>query len=243
MKTMKVKSIKKLEGKRRVINLNVDKNHTFVTKNGIVTHNCDYFSPNAQAALRNVINTNLNYCRWIMTANYPEKIIPEMRNGRTPEIDFSYSETEIKEVAPTLFKRVLEILKMEEIAVENPKALAQFIFKTMPNVRFILKTLQNIAAQNCGKIPAEISVKKEELTVEFFKNLLNQNYDDIVRFVHRTPQSQIMMFIEMHLTDLVSDFESQKTLMTWAAHYQSMSKGVETIYTITLLMNMKGLLK
>lgn len=39
MNTVKVKSIKKVES-GRVINLHVKKNNTFVTSNGIVTHNC-----------------------------------------------------------------------------------------------------------------------------------------------------------------------------------------------------------
>jgi len=39
----KIKSIKKI-GSGKVRNLTVNKNHTFVTKNGIVTHNCDLAS-------------------------------------------------------------------------------------------------------------------------------------------------------------------------------------------------------
>ena len=40
MNLSKVKSIKKI-AKGKVRNLTVSKNHTFVTENGIVTHNCD----------------------------------------------------------------------------------------------------------------------------------------------------------------------------------------------------------
>jgi len=40
METKKVVSIKKV-GRGHVRNLCVNKNHTFVTSNGIVTHNCD----------------------------------------------------------------------------------------------------------------------------------------------------------------------------------------------------------
>ena len=52
---MKIKSIKRInEG--HVINLTVHKNHTFITKNGIVTHNCDRLTPDAQAAYRGFID-------------------------------------------------------------------------------------------------------------------------------------------------------------------------------------------
>ena len=43
MNVVKVKSIKKVES-GRVINLHVKKNNTFVTSNGIVTHNCGHSS-------------------------------------------------------------------------------------------------------------------------------------------------------------------------------------------------------
>ena len=36
--------------------MTVDKNHTFITENGIVTHNCDGVTKNAQSALRGVIS-------------------------------------------------------------------------------------------------------------------------------------------------------------------------------------------
>lgn len=43
LELQKIKSIKKI-GKGRVRNLTVNKNHTFLTSNGIVTHNCDLAS-------------------------------------------------------------------------------------------------------------------------------------------------------------------------------------------------------
>jgi hypothetical protein len=43
LETQKIKSIKKI-GKGKVRNLTVTKNHTFLTSNGIVTHNCDLAS-------------------------------------------------------------------------------------------------------------------------------------------------------------------------------------------------------
>ena len=71
---IKIKSIVKLEEKH-VINLCVNKNHTFLTRNGIVTHNCDHITPDAQAAFRGFLDEFSSNCSFIFTGNYKTKII------------------------------------------------------------------------------------------------------------------------------------------------------------------------
>ena len=56
MQKLAIKSIKKVQGHRRVYDLSVDSNHNFVIGNNkLLTHNCDYMSPNAQAMLLNMM--------------------------------------------------------------------------------------------------------------------------------------------------------------------------------------------
>ena len=55
MKSAKVVSIRKV-GTGKVRNLTVHKNHTFVTENGVVTHNCDLAEPaNIMGALQSIL--------------------------------------------------------------------------------------------------------------------------------------------------------------------------------------------
>ena len=76
MQKLKVKNIKKLNEKQNVYDLTVQENHNFfIGKNQILTHNCDYMSTNAQAALRNLMETYSQHTRFILTCNYVEKII------------------------------------------------------------------------------------------------------------------------------------------------------------------------
>lgn len=60
MKTLKVTAIRKI-GTGKVRNLTVYKNHTFVTKNGIVTHNCDAANPNSALCLQAVLEKGRYY--------------------------------------------------------------------------------------------------------------------------------------------------------------------------------------
>ena len=243
MKVMKVKSIKKLNKVGRVINLNVEKNHTFVTSNGIVTHNCDYMSKSAQAGLRNIINLTQGYCRWILTANYPQKIIPAIRSSRLVEIPFAPTRDEIlKEVAPHMWKRMNEILKSEKIGVEDYKSLQKWMVANLPNIRYILKSIQIMGAQNSRVIPASISLESHDITVEGFKTIVKGNYENLVKFVYATPQEVIMEFFQEHLTEMVLNPENYTKALTLTSQFQSMQKGVEEIYTISWLLNLKTLI-
>lgn len=46
----------------------------------ILLDEADYLTPNAQAALRNVMETYSNICRFILTCNYPQKVIPALHS-------------------------------------------------------------------------------------------------------------------------------------------------------------------
>ena len=46
----------------------------------IILDECDYITPNAQAALRNLIETFSKHCRFILTCNYVERIIDPIQS-------------------------------------------------------------------------------------------------------------------------------------------------------------------
>ena len=77
MKIVKIKTIKKLEDVRHVYDLNVSSNHNFfIGKTDTLTSNCDFLTTNAQASLRNILETYSLNTRFILTANYKEKLLP-----------------------------------------------------------------------------------------------------------------------------------------------------------------------
>jgi DNA polymerase III delta prime subunit len=80
MQKLLINSIKYSENKQ-VYDLSVDDNHNFfITNKHILTHNCDYLSPNAQAALRGVMEEYSSTSRFILTCNYPNRIIPAIHS-------------------------------------------------------------------------------------------------------------------------------------------------------------------
>lgn len=210
----------------------------------LILDEADHISQQAQAALRNVINVTQNHCRFILTANYPEKIIPPLRDSRIPVIKFEFTKDELlKEMAPMLWKRLMKIIKSEGYEIEEVASLQKFMVENLPNIRFILKTIQMVAATENGKISSDIHVNTAIISMEMFKAILDSPYEDIMRFVMRTSQEEIVKFIMDNLEQLTDDKQKQLQIVTWTAHYQSMFKGVEEIYTIALLLNIANILK
>jgi DNA polymerase III delta prime subunit len=135
---MKIKRITK-KGKGRVLNLTVQKNHTFITENGIPTHNCDYLTPNAQAVLRNLIESSYKSARFILTANYPKKIIPALHSRIQI---FQLERPNLDQIAD----RIIKIIENEKIELnstnDGTEDLIKLIKDTFPDVRKTIQTLQ-----------------------------------------------------------------------------------------------------
>lgn len=175
MKTMKVKNIKKV-GIGRVLNLTVDKNHTFVTENGITTHNCDYLTPSAQSVLRGIIERFSSNCSFIFTANFPNRIIDPI-HSRTVGVEFKIKQDEKPVMQAQLFKRVVDILKNENVEYDN-EVLVTVINKFYPDNRKVLNQFQQYA--NGGSIDSGILMELEEVSIEsLMKAIANKKFKEI----------------------------------------------------------------
>ena len=100
----------------------------------IILDEFDYMTPNAQAILRNLMETFSRHCRFILTCNYVEKVISPIRS-RTQE--FQIVPPSKKEVAV----QIPQILGSEAITFE-PKNLVPIIDASYPDIRKIINTCQ-----------------------------------------------------------------------------------------------------
>lgn len=135
LKQIKIKSIKKLEQKRHVYDISVEGNHNFFIGNTeTLTHNCDYLTPVAQAALRNLMETFSKSTRFILTCNYPEKVIdPIQSRCQTFEI--------IPPTKKDVAKRLNDILINEGIQFEMQDLLV-IVNSGYPDIRRVINAAQ-----------------------------------------------------------------------------------------------------
>ena len=100
----------------------------------IIMDEFDYMTPNAQAILRNLMETFSGHCRFILTCNYVEKVIEPIQSRCQT---FQIVPPTKKDVAVQMSK----ILKAEEVEFEV-KDLVPIIDAAYPDIRKVINTCQ-----------------------------------------------------------------------------------------------------
>jgi DNA polymerase III delta prime subunit len=120
----------------------------------IIMDEFDYMTPNAQAILRNLMETFSKHCRFILTCNYVEKVIEPIQSRCQ---SFQIVPPTKKDVAIQMSK----ILKSENIEFDV-KDLVPIIDSAYPDIRKVINTCQ--LNSNKGKLNVDV------------QNLLDNDY-------------------------------------------------------------------
>lgn len=115
----------------------------------IILDEADYLTPNAQAALRNLMETFSKTTRFILTCNYVEKIIDPIQSRCQV---FGITPPSKKDVAV----RVSQILHLEKVTFK-PEDLVSIINAGYPDIRRILNSCQRQV------VNGELNVDKQSL--------------------------------------------------------------------------------
>lgn len=118
----------------------------------VILDEADYLSHHTQPALRGFIEEFSKNCRFILTCNYKNRIIPPL-HSRTTVIDFKLEKGDRPVVASKFFKRVQEILNNENVTFDS-KVVAELLNKHFPDYRRVLNEMQRYSAS--GTIDAGI---------------------------------------------------------------------------------------
>ena len=100
----------------------------------IILDECDYITPNAQAALRNLMETFSKHCRFILTCNYVERIIDPIQSRCQ---SFQIIPPDRKEVAFHLSN----ILKKENVQFKN-EDIVTIVNSGYPDIRRTINSAQ-----------------------------------------------------------------------------------------------------
>lgn len=119
----------------------------------VILDEADYITPEAQAALRNLIESFSSSCRFILTCNFKAKIIKPL-HSRCAVIDFTVNKDERSKLMADFARRVLDILRTENIEFVTDSVL-EVVKRHFPDNRRILNELQRYANVS-GKIDTGI---------------------------------------------------------------------------------------
>lgn len=167
----------------------------------IILDECDYMTPNAQAALRNVIETFSKTTRFILTCNYVDKIIDPIQSRCQI---FNIVPPSKKEVAQHLVK----ILDGETVKYEKDN-LATIINQSYPDIRRVINTTQRCVIGGVLKLDETTLVEHNYLSsiVDILKSSKNkkEKFDGIRQLL---ADNHVRDFNQMfrHLYDTVDTY-------------------------------------
>ena len=128
----------------------------------IILDEADHLNPqSAQPALRGVIEEFAGNCRFILTANYGNRLIEPLLS-RCPVVDFSVSKAEKKEMVVQFAKRMKTILKENEIEFQ-PDQLLEVVLKNFPDFRKTLNLLQRYSVGGRLDVSHVLSLSDEAM--------------------------------------------------------------------------------
>ena len=130
----------------------------------VILDEADQLSMQAQMALRNIIYESIDNCRFILTANYRDKVIEALKS-RCPPVNLEISQKDI-------LIHCIKILKEEKVSFseESLKAFLKVVIaRKYPDIRAIIESLQMMSLSGTLKI---IGADDAQIS------------DDVVSFIH-----------------------------------------------------------
>ena len=194
----------------------------------IILDEFDYMTSNAQAILRNLMETFSKHCRFILTCNYVEKVIEPIQSRCQT---FQIVPPTKKDVAVQISK----ILTKEEVKFE-PKDLVPIIDAGYPDIRKIINTCQLNSIKGILKVDVQ-NLLENDYKMKIL-DILKSNDDKRNRYMKLRQtliDSRVTDFSELFtlLYDKVDEFAPNNTANVIIAlsqgqanHFQSIDKEI-----------------
>lgn len=159
----------------------------------VIIDEADGLNEHAQKALRGVMESYSDSCRFILTCNYPNKIIEPIRSSRLAEIDFNYTIQDFKEVIPSIYKMIIGILDNEGISYD--REVIKEMLKSTRDIRRLINKMQKYSNDyneiNTG-ILTELDDKQIQTLVEILRKA---EFDKMREWVTENESMEFSEFI------------------------------------------------
>ena len=132
----------------------------------IILDECDYITPNAQAALRNLMETFSKHCRFILTCNYVERIIDPIQ-----------SRCQLFQIIPPSKKEVAQKLHnilIEENVNSELDDIKILVDSGYPDIRRVINSAQRNVVRGVLKLDTG-SIIQNDYKLKLLKILETQN--------------------------------------------------------------------
>ena len=156
----------------------------------IILDECDYITPNAQAALRNLMETFSKHCRFILTCNFVERIIDPIQSRCQ---SFQVIPPSKKEVA----LHIHNILKEESIASKMDD-VAGLVNAGYPDIRRVINSCQRKCVDGLLVVDKQ-SLVESDYKMKLMEIIKKENKKDAFKNVRKLlADSQVTDFAELY---------------------------------------------
>ena len=147
----------------------------------VILDEADYLNPNStQPALRNFMEEFSRNCGFILTCNFPNRII-EPLHSRCSVVEFKITKDDLPKLASQFMKRVTHVLNNERITFDK-SVIAELITKHVPDWRRVLNELQRYSVN--GSIDTGIFVNISDNNYKVLvTHLKNKNFNEMRKWV------------------------------------------------------------
>ena len=147
----------------------------------LILDEADYLNPQStQPALRGFMEEFHKNCGFILTCNYKNRLI-EPIHSRCSVVEFTIPKSEKQNLASEFFKRVINILDIEEVK-HDKRVIAEVINNHFPDWRRTLNELQRYAIS--GSIDAGMLVNLSNVNIkELMTFMKNKEFTNVRKWV------------------------------------------------------------
>ena len=203
----------------------------------IILDEADYLTPNAQAALRNLMETFSKHCRFILTCNYVERIIDPLQSRCQ---SYKIVPPSKKEVA----QQLVHILKTENCTFELDD-VALIVNAGYPDIRRVINSAQRQIVDNKLKIDTS-SIIQNDYKIKLLEMLTtNTKLNDMRKLIADNSVSDYSELFRL-LYDEVETYGKDKTteciLAIASGQHQDVNVVDKEINFISTLIKIKRIL-
>ena len=184
----------------------------------VILDEADYLNPNStQPALRNFIEEFSSNCRFIFTCNFKNRIIAPL-HSRTTVVEFKIVNADRPKIAAGFFKRVMEILKTENITADS-KSVAKLVERHFPDYRRVLNELQRYSVS--GSIDEGVLVNMKEANIKDLTDALKEkDFKKMRQWVVNNIDSDPQTLFRLIYDQLTDQVKQVPQLILLLADYQ-----------------------
>ena len=204
----------------------------------VILDEADFLTPNAQAALRNLMETFSKHCRFILTCNYVERIIDPIQSRCQPYKIVPPSRKEVALQLKNIFETENVTFKLDD--------LVMIVNAGYPDIRRVINSAQRQVVSGKLKIDTS-SVIQNNYKLQLIEHLSNSSkLNDIRQLIANNSISDYAELYRLLYDDVESygkGKEAECILNIAEAQYQDVSVVDKEINFMSLIIRLLRILK